>query len=130
VSNDAALTELEGLRVTLDRLIYRHLSPEESQGREHAFIYFLSIHNDSDVAVSIRGRKWVVNHDDGTQLVVEGDGVVGQTPTIPPGDHFSYNSWHAFPTRTAVAKGAFLGMDETGRRVFVRIPEFQMSAPR
>jgi len=122
--------ELPGLSVTLDKLVYRHLSPEETEGREHAFIYFLSIHNESPVAVTIKGRKWVVTHDDGTQLVVEGDGVVGETPVILPGDKFSYNSWHALPTRRAVATGAFLGVDTEGRRVFVRIPEFQMAAPR
>lgn len=127
---DSTPIELPGLSVTLDKLVYRHLSPEETEGREHAFIYFLSIHNESPVAVTIKGRKWVVTHDDGTQLVVEGDGVVGETPMIPPGDKFSYNSWHALPTRTAVATGAFLGVDGDGRRVFVRIPEFQMSAPR
>lgn len=127
---ESAPIELTGLRVTLDKLVYRHLSPEETEGREHAFIYFLSIHNDADVPVTIKGRKWVVTHDDGTQLVVEGDGVVGETPLILPGDKFSYNSWHALPTRTAVATGAFLGVDADGRRVFVRIPEFHMTAPR
>jgi ApaG protein len=127
---ESAPIELTGLRVTLDKLVYRHLSPEETEGREHAFIYFLSIHNDADVPVTIKGRKWVVTHDDGTQLVVEGDGVVGETPLILPGDKFSYNSWHALPTRTAVATGAFLGVDADGRRVFVRIPEFHMTTPR
>jgi len=41
----------------------------------------------------------------GEITAVEGDGVVGQTPTIPPGDSFSYNSFHLFDTRTAVRKG-------------------------
>ena len=125
-----APTEMTGLRVTLDRLVYRHLDPEESDGKEHAFVYFLSIHNDADCAVTIKGRKWVVSHDDGTQLVLEGDGVVGKTPTILPGDKFSYNSWHARPTARGVATGAFIGLDQDGRRVFVRIPEFKMAAPR
>lgn len=122
--------EMPGLRVTLDRLVYRQLDPEETDGREHAFIYFLSIHNDGDCAVTIRGRKWVVSHDDGTQLVLEGDGVVGKTPTIEPGEKFSYNSWHALPTTCGSATGAFLGVDANGRRVFVRIPEFKMQASR
>ncbi len=121
--------ELPGLRVTLDRLVYRHLDPVESEGREHAFVYFLSIHNDSPVAVTIRGRKWVVSHEDGTTVVLEGDGVVGKTPTILPGDKFSYNSWHSLPTRRGKATGAFIGLDQDGRRVFVRIPEFRLAAP-
>ena len=51
MKNDAP-TEMTGLRVTLDRLVYRHLDPEESDGKEHAFVYFLSIHNDADCAVT------------------------------------------------------------------------------
>jgi len=125
----AAVVELTGLRVTLDRLLYQHLPPEKCHGRPHAFIYFLSIHNESPETVTIRGRKWVVTHEDGTQLVVEGDGVVGQHPVIPPGDKFSYNSFHAIATRGAIAEGAFVGMDSQGRSVLARIPAFQLQVP-
>lgn len=122
--------ELAGLTVALDRLVYHRLPPEKSNGRPHAFIYFLSIQNDSDVTVTICGRKWVVTHDDGTQLVVEGDGVVGQHPVIPPGEKFSYNSFHAIPTRQAQAEGAFLAVDAHGRRVLTRISPFRLQVPK
>ncbi len=124
-----APVELAGLTVSLDRLVYHRLPPEKGSDRPHAFIYFLSIQNDSEVAVTIRGRKWVVTHDDGTQLVVEGDGVVGRNPVIPPGEKFSYNSFHSIPTRRALAEGSFLGVDEQGRRVLTRIPPFRLEVP-
>jgi ApaG protein len=121
--------ELEGLRVTIDRLVYRRVPEDESPDRPHSFIYFISIRNDSPVAVTIKGRKWVVRHDDGTSLVLEGDGVVGEFPTVSPGERYSYNSRHIIHTRTATAEGAYLGLDETGRRVVVRIPRFGMVVP-
>ena len=71
----------------------------------------------------------MVTQCDGTQLVVEGDGVVGKNPRIPPGGKFSYNSFHAIPTREAVAEGSFLGLDELGRRVLARIPAFRLKVP-
>ncbi len=120
--------ELPGLSVTLDRLLYQPLRREQSD-KPHSFIYFISIHNDSDVAVTIRGRKWVVTHSDGTTLVVEGDGVVGETPTIEPGGKFSYNSRHVISTPCAVAEGAYLGLDANGRCVITRIPPFKMTVP-
>ena len=126
---DNAPVELDGLRVTLDQLTYQRLRPEQSPDKPHSFIYHLSIHNGSDVAVTIKGRKWVVSHDDGTRLVVEGDGVVGEFPEIPPGGKFSYHSRHVIGTRTATAEGAYLGLDENGRRVVVRIPRFKLVAP-
>ena len=65
---------------------------------------------------------------DGTVEVIEGDGIVGETPTLPPGETFSYNSYHL--TGTALtAEGAFHGTTADGRRVFVRIPAFPMTPP-
>ena len=121
--------ELTGLRVTLDRLLYQHLPPEKCNGRPHAFIYFLSLHNDSSLTVTIHGRKWMVTHDDGSQLVVEGDGVVGQHPVIPPGGRFSYNSFHAISTRGGVAEGAFAGVNSEGQNLIAKIPPFVLKVP-
>ncbi len=120
--------ELLGLRVTVDRLLYQRLNLEQSD-KPHSFIYSISIHNDSDVSVTLKGRKWVVTHEDNSVLVVEGDGVVGETPTLEPGTKFSYNSRHIIGTATATAEGAYLGIDNLNRRVMVRIPKFKMEVP-
>jgi ApaG protein len=123
------ILELKGLSVTLNQLVYQRLSLDQSPGKPHGFVYFLSIHNDSDVTVTIKGRKWVVAHEDGTTLVVEGDGVVGECPELAPGERFSYNSRHAIGTPTAEVHGSFWGFDSEQRRVFVRIPRFQLEVP-
>lgn len=124
-----ASLELPGLRVELDKLVYRHGGSDLPPDKPHAFIYFLSIHNDSDRTVTLLGRKWVIEHADGTRLVVEGDKIVGETPTLAPGEHFSYNSYHVGHC-DACAHGSFHGLDEDGRRIFVRIPRFEMNVPR
>lgn len=128
VSAPSALLELPGLRVTVDRLVYR-ASDEQSPDRPHCFIYFITIHNDSPVCVTIKGRKWVVTNAEGEVTAVEGDGVVGQNPVIPPGETFTYNSFHLLDSLFAVARGSYLGVDENGRRVLVRIPAFEMRVP-
>jgi ApaG protein len=119
--------ELPGLRVTVDRVV--HLRDAQTPpDRPHCFAYFITIHNDSDVAVTIKGRKWVVRNSRGEIMAVEGDGVVGEFPRIEPGASFSYNSAHLNDTTTAVAEGSYIGMDEQGRRVLTRIPKFEMDA--
>ena len=122
------LTELAGLHVTVDRVVYMpHLdAPPE---RPHPFVYFITIHNDSEVTVTIKGRKWVVTDADGQRVVVEGDGVVGEFPQLEPGDQFSYNSYHTIGS-DSVAEGAFFGVTDAGEPVFTRIPRFEMRAPR
>lgn len=119
--------ELPGLRVTVDRIVYR---PIAVAGKPHSFVYFITIHNDSTVAVVLQRRKWVVTHADGQTEVVVGDGIVGQTPAIEPGDQFTYNSQHLIPGPHATATGAYLGADAQGRPFVVRIPPFKMSVPR
>ncbi|MEN9600461.1 MAG: hypothetical protein RIS56_67, partial [Verrucomicrobiota bacterium] len=49
------MIELPGLKVTVDRLLYQRLRADQSD-KPHSFIYFISIHNDSPVPVTIRGR--------------------------------------------------------------------------
>ncbi len=120
--------EIPGLRVELDKLVYRHGGAELPPDRPHAFIYYLTIHNDSAHTVTLLGRKWVVEHADATQLVVEGDKIVGETPRLAPGQHFSYNSYHVTHC-DARAHGSFHGVDDQGRRIFVRIPMFDLRIP-
>ena len=120
--------ELEGLSVEIDDVIYMP-SLDAPQERPHPFVYFINIRNDSPERVVIKGRKWVVEEEDNGELVVvEGDGVVGQTPDLPPGKAFSYNSYHV-ARGNASAEGAFFGETEDGRRVFVRIPRFRLVVP-
>ena len=125
-----ASLELPGLRVDLDKLVYRNATDGQlPPDKPHAFIYFLTIHNGSDRTVTLLGRKWVIEHADGTRLVVEGDKIVGETPTLSPGEHFSYNSYHVGHC-DARAHGSFHGVDATGAHIFVRIPPFDMTIPR
>lgn len=122
-----AIREFEGLRVKVEDVVYMP-SLETPPEKPHPFVYFISIHNDSPVPVIIRGRKWVVREDDGEVTVVEGDGVVGQTPVIEPGGVFSYNSYHVVAGGAAV-EGAFFGETAAGEWVFTRIPEFRLEVP-
>jgi len=123
----APLTELSGLRVTIDRIVHvpQLEAPPE---RPHPFVYFVTIHNDSCERVTIKGRKWIVTDAGDQRVVVEGDGVVGKFPRLEPGESFSYNSYHVIGS-DSVAHGAFFGVTADGRPVFTRIPEFEMRAP-
>lgn len=119
--------ELPGLRVTVDRVAHHPLADTPGD-RPYCFVYFITIHNDSDVAVTIKGRKWVVTNSRGEITAVEGEGVVGEFPTIPPSEKFTYNSYHLLSTPSGVAEGSYIGTDDTGRKVLTRIPRFQLTA--
>ncbi len=124
-----ASSEVPGLSARLDKLAYHHGGPSLPADKPHAFVYFITIQNASERVVTLLGRKWVVVHADGSQLVVEGDKIVGETPRLSPGEQFSYNSYHVTGT-DATAYGCFHGVDETGQKIHVRLPPFEMHIPR
>jgi ApaG protein len=120
--------EPAGLFVSIDRVAYdpKAVTPAD---RPHCFVYFITIHNDTDLPVTIKGRKWVLTDARGEVAVVEGEGVVGNHPSIAPGATFSYHSYHLLACTSAVAEGSYLGVDALGRRVLARIPRFEMTVP-
>ncbi|MDQ3621480.1 MAG: ApaG domain [Verrucomicrobiota bacterium] len=123
----ATISELKGLRATVDRVVYMP-SLDAPADRPHPFVYFITIHNDSRETVTIKGRKWIVTDARVHRVVVEGDGVVGKFPRLVPGESFSYQSYHVIGS-DSVAAGAFFGTTDDGEPVFTRIPQFSMRAP-
>lgn len=119
--------EIEGLHVRVDDVIYMP-SLDAPAEKPHPFVYFITIINDSTDRVRILGRKWVVRESSGETAVVEGEGVVGQTPVLEPGEDFSYNSYH-ISAEDAQVRGAFFGVTNTGKKVMVRIPDFKLELP-
>lgn len=121
--------ELTGLNATVDDVIYMP-SLQAPDDRPHPFVYFITISNQSDETVTIRGRKWIISQAASNQkTVVEGEGVVNQSPRLAPGEDFSYNSYHVIQSDSS-ASGAFFATTDDGRIVFARIPEFDMHVPQ
>ena len=121
-------TELDGLQVSLDKLVHHKEKSSVKGINLHAFIYFITINNLSDRKVTLLGRKWILANSDGTTTVVEGEKIVGETPTIDPGDSFSYNSYHVTHL-SANASGSFHGVDEFGNKIHIRMQPFQLKVP-
>ena len=124
----SASLALPGLTARLDKLVYHHGGKTLPPDKPHAFVYFVTLKNDSENTVTLLGRKWVVHNDDGTQLVIEGDKIVGETPRLAPSEQFSYNSYHITGCNARV-HGSFHGVDDLGRRIHVILPPFEMTIP-
>ena len=120
--------ELSGLSARLDKLVYHRGGSSLPEDKPHAFVYFVTIHNGSDRAVRLLGRKWIVEQNDGERLVIEGDKIVGETPRLEPGEAFSYNSYHVTGCDARVY-GCFHGTDESGQRTHVLLAPFDMIIP-
>ncbi|MDB4508084.1 ApaG domain, partial [Akkermansiaceae bacterium] len=113
--------------VEVEEVLYMpHL--DAPKDRPYPFVYFVSIINDSQKTVTILGRKWVLHDDNGEVIVLEGGGVVGETPELTPGKRFSYNSYHVIKSESQVT-GSFFGKTKDGTKVRVTIPGFSLKLP-
>ena len=123
------LQEREGLTARVDRVEF---APDfdAPPDRPHAFVYSVTVLNESAQPVTIMARKWVIKDlRGGCCHVVEGDGVAGRTPRLLPGEMFSYDSYHVVAA-DSTAEGAFLACDDAGRPLLVRVPPFSMRVSR
>lgn len=120
--------ELPGLTARLDRLVHHHGGVSLPEDKPHAFVYYITISNLSDRTVTLLGRKWVIDYGSGNRQVIEGDKIVGETPRLAPGEEFSYNSHHITGCDARV-QGGFHGVDESGSKVHVLLPPFDLKIP-
>lgn len=121
--------EVPGLQARLDKLCHHHGGISLPADKPHAFVYYITITNQSEHSIRLLGRKWLVCHCDGSRMVLEGEGIVGETPRLAPGESFSYNSYHVTGL-DAVAEACFHGVDDLGRHIHVRLPAFPLHIPR
>ncbi len=119
---------IDGVRVEVDDVVYMP-SLQSPVDKPYPYVYFVTIYNESDQEIQILGRKWVVDEIGHDCVVLEGDGVVGATPILPPGDKFTYNSYHVI-AHTAEVAGAFYGKTTEGEPFAVTIPKFTLQVPK
>ena len=120
--------ELPGLTARLDRLVHHAGGASLPPDRPHAFVYYVTLRNESERTVTLLGRKWVIENADGSREVIEGDKIVGETPRLEPGEEFSYNSYHVTGCNAKV-HGSYHGVDEFGGRVHVLLAPFDIDIP-
>ena len=120
-----ALTE--GVRVTVESTyLEEHSSPEENR---FAFAYFVTIANESAPRVQLRRRHWIITDGNGKVEQVRGPGVVGEQPTLRPGEHFEYTSGCVLETPRGQMHGTYQMVRENGSEFDATIAAFALALP-
>ena len=93
------------------------------------FGYRVTIANEGSETVRLVSRYWRITDGRGTVAEVRGDGVVGEQPSLAPGETFRYTSGAPLPTPSGIMIGSYQMTDATGRNFDVSIPAFSLDAP-
>ena len=121
-------TTTHNIEISVD---VKYLS-EQSLPREnhYFFIYFITIQNNSNFSVQLLKRHWDIFDSGGEKRQVDGEGVVGETPIIEPGQKFEYNSGCNLISELGYMEGFYAMirlMDES--EFSVQIPRFELVVP-
>lgn len=118
----------EGVKVS----VLTEYQPEYSSPYQSHFVfsYRIRIENHSDNTVQLQRRKWLIFDSNATVREIEGEGVVGLTPVLEPGESHEYISGCSLKSSIGKMSGSYV-MERLadGKKFRVMIPEFSLIAP-
>jgi len=120
-----AVTSDIRVRVT-PRFLEDQSTPEEAR---YFWAYTVEIRNEGTETVQLRTRRWLITDANGRQETVRGPGVVGKTPTLPPGGRFEYTSGCPLTTPSGIMAGSYQMQRKDGRMLDIAIPSFSLDSP-
>ena len=116
------------VRVTV-RAYYLADQSEPDRGR-FVWAYRVRIDNEGRQAVQLLKRTWLITDAQGRTQRVHGEGVVGETPALEPGEHFEYTSGTPLATSSGFMRGIYhMVVPLTGELFDVTIPSFSLDSP-
>jgi ApaG protein len=92
--------------------------------------YTIVITNTGEETVQLRTRHWIITDACGNQQEVRGEGVVGEQPTLGPGERFEYTSGVPLSTASGFMTGRYQMVTDTGERFEIDVPTFSLDSPQ
>ncbi len=125
MASSTAVTRSVRVEVT-SRFVPERSDPDSS---EWFFAYTVRITNDGSETVQLVSRHWVITDAEGRQQEVRGPGVVGEQPTLRPGETFEYTSACPLSTSVGSMHGTYQMVTSGGDRFDAAIAAFTLSEP-
>ncbi|MBK8739094.1 MAG: Co2+/Mg2+ efflux protein ApaG [Betaproteobacteria bacterium] len=96
----------------------------------YVFGYTIKLTNTGTVAAQLVSRHWLITYSNHRVEEVRGLGVIGQQPTLQPGESFEYTSGCQLETPVGTMRGEYQMTAADGTQFEAPIPEFTLSVPR
>jgi ApaG protein len=106
-------------------------APERSNPHQNQwfFLYTVRITNEGRETVLLISRHWIITDAMGAVKEVRGPGVIGEQPTLEPGESFEYTSGCPLTTPFGSMRGTYQ-MVTTDQELFdIEIPTFTLVEP-
>ncbi len=100
--------------------------PEKDQ---YVFAYTMTIRNAGQTEVTLLGRHWIITDANGQVQEVRGEGVVGEKPSLKPGETYRYTSGSMLQTPVGSMRGSYQMVAEDGHEFDAEIAAFTLALP-
>lgn len=115
------------IRVRVDpSFLEKDSAPEQGY---YFWAYTVEIDNRGGETVQLLSRHWKITDSQGRTQEVRGPGVVGEQPTLSPGETFRYTSGAPLRTPSGIMLGWYQMTSEDGENFDVVIPPFSLDSP-
>ena len=118
--------ESHGIRITVRPVYLKDQS--EPAARHYVFAYFVRIENVGDQAAQLISRRWLIHDSIGEDTEVEGEGVVGEQPTLSTGSVHEYQSFCILKSGEGYMEGHYNFVRADSTAFQAQIPRFLLSA--
>jgi ApaG protein len=102
----------------------------DPEKNHYVFGYKIKVTNTGEVAAQLVSRHWLITDSNHRVEEVRGLGVIGQQPTLQPGESFEYTSGCPLATPVGTMRGEYQMLAADGTKFDAAIPEFTLSVPR
>ena len=105
--------------------------PEQSSRDRSRFVwaYTVEIENRSTREIQLISRRWIITDGLNRTETVRGQGVVGEQPSLKPGEAYRYSSACPLETPSGLMSGAYQMLSAEGELFEVAIPTFSLDLP-
>lgn len=105
--------------------------PEQSDAESNrwVFAYHVTIRNEGEQTARLLTRHWVITDAEERTQEVHGEGVIGEQPSISPGDEYQYSSGAVLETSVGTMHGSYQMLAEDGTCFDAEIPPFTLAPP-
>ena len=104
-------------------------SQSDSSVNKFVFAYTITISNRGNLSARLIDRHWIITDSNGKIEEVKGEGVIGETPDLKPGESFRYTSGSMLETPIGSMEGSYGMRAEDGTMFTAPIPLFTLSKP-
>lgn len=122
-----ANTSTTSLKISVETHYLADQSEPESE--RYVFAYTITIQNTGVVPARLLDRHWIITDANGKVQQVRGDGVVGEQPTIQPGQRHRYSSGAVIETPVGTMEGSYGMCSDDGAQFRADIPCFRLAVP-